>query len=518
MSKWLLDFLRSSESDLSIPPEETERLAKEILSGPADLDVYPSSIMLHDGRLFFMGRNGAEKRFGVLSEKDDSRAGFDGTHKQVNLENATVYLIVGATTPQNAAQIRKVLPFMAPRVLGTQAAAGCGDRLGLATPGHLWAFKESSLAPVLAQQSVRENQRTGRSPQVVLDDAMWGVFQEGWQDGYGADADHLKTTGDIDDFAAAGYTFYTIDPGEHLNLDADAMSPSVLEEQAKSLPWSDLETTQSDLERALANSTIDLEGHQVGISREALLRAVVKYGRVVAHTVRMYRHLVQVMGNRPFELEVSVDETDSVTTLPEHIYLATEMRRLGVVWISLAPRYLGRFEKGVDYIGDLDAFEQSLAGHAAVARHFGPYKLSIHSGSDKLSAYPAFARQAGRLLHLKTAGTSYLEALRTLAQVNPDLFRRILRYSVERYPEDRATYHVSAEIDRVPSWENEPDSFLPQLLEDFHAREIMHVAYGSVLAVPDLKGPLMDTLIANESLYYQILKTHFDKHFRLLEA
>jgi hypothetical protein len=76
----------------------------------------------------------------------------------------------------------------------------------------------------------------------------------------------------------------------------------------------------------------------------------------------------------------------------------------------------------VDYIGDVDAFEADFAIHAAIARHFGPYKLSLHSGSDKYSIYPAAVRQTRGLVHLKTAGTSYLEALHTIAAVDPPFF------------------------------------------------------------------------------------------------
>ena len=90
--------------------------------------------------------------------------------------------------------------------------------------------------------------------------------------------------------------------------------------------------------------------------------------------------------------------------------------------VSLAPRFIGEFEKGVDYKGDLKAFEKSLADHAAIAKKLGPYKLSLHSGSDKLSIYPAFARATAGLWHVKTAGTSYLEAVRAVARHNADLF------------------------------------------------------------------------------------------------
>ena len=123
---------------------------------------------------------------------------------------------------------------------------------------------------------------------------------------------------------------------------------------------------------------------------------------------------------------MSVDETDTPTSHAEHLFIARELRRLGVRWVSLAPRYVGRFEKGVDYIGDLGAFEADFAGHAAIARALGPYKLSLHTGSDKFSIYDIATRSAGGLLHLKTAGTSYLEALRATASFDPTLFREIL--------------------------------------------------------------------------------------------
>ena len=151
---------------------------------------------------------------------------------------------------------------------------------------------------------------------------------------------------------------------------------------------------------------------------------------------------------------MSVDETATPTSVAEHVFVASELKRLGVKWVSLAPRFVGEFEKGVDYIGDLDAFRRSFAQHVAVAQHFGPYKISIHSGSDKFSIYPIAAELTGGLVHLKTAGTSYLEALRAIAKIDPALFREIMAFAIERYPEDRASYHVSADLAKVPAPES----------------------------------------------------------------
>jgi tagaturonate epimerase len=226
----------------------------------------------------------------------------------------------------------------------------------------------------------------------------------------------------------------------------------------------------------------------------------------------MYRHLVDVMKTRPFELEMSVDETETVTSLAEHVYIAQELKRLGVRWVSLAPRYVGSFEKGVDYIGSLAEFEQSFTRHLAVARTFGPYKLSLHSGSDKFSVYPIVARLAGELVHLKTAGTSYLEALRAIAALNPTLFREIVAYARERYPVDRATYHVSAEIARMPDISAWPDERLTELPDDFHARQALHVTFGAVLNHTSFRNPFFATLRRSEETHYRMLEEHFKKH------
>jgi hypothetical protein len=176
----------------------------------------------------------------------------------------------------------------------------------------------------------------------------------------------------------------------------------------------------------------------------------------------------------------------------------------------MAPRYVGRFEKGVDYIGNLDEFEAELSQHAAIARALGPYKLSLHSGSDKFSIYPIAARHTRGLIHLKTAGTSYLEALRAIASTDTSLFREILALSRERYDTDRATYHVSAQLNRVPEPEALPEVDLPRLLDQFDARQVLHVAYGSVL--DRFADRLLASLRENAGQYAVLLKAHFDRH------
>jgi len=414
-------------------------------------------------------------------------------------------------TAVNAAALRERLPWLRPQPLGLKLSAGCGDRLGSATPGHLRAVRKAdNVAPILAQQSMRENARTGRSPQQVMDDAMWGVFQEGWREPWGADADHLMTTADVDLCVAAGYTFFTVDPGDHVDNEAHSAPLEALESKVHELPWSDLADSPEQLHGRYLGAEFGVEDQVLTFDQTALARAAAKYGRAIAHTARMYRHLASAMGGRCFELEVSVDETETPTSPLEHYFVANELRRLGVQWVSLAPRYVGRFEKGVDYIGDLEVFDLEMAKHAAIARVLGPYKLSIHSGSDKFSVYPIFARHARKLVHLKTAGTSYLEALRAIASVDPSLFREILGFARERYDDDRATYHVSAQLEKVPRPEDMADEDLAQVLDLFDGREGLHVTFGSVL---DRFGMgLLTALDENEEAYYSALEAHFDRH------
>ena len=115
---------------------------------------------------------------------------------------------------------------------------------------------------IFAQQSIREMTRTSRSPDDVMDDATWGIFQEGWRAGVGADADHLKTTADIDLCAAAGYTFFTIDPGAHVDPAADTDDEAAIRAKYAALPWPDLATTAHDLAEGLRR-----EAHRGGRSR-----------------------------------------------------------------------------------------------------------------------------------------------------------------------------------------------------------------------------------------------------------
>jgi hypothetical protein len=473
-----------------------------------NLNFFPRSLANQHGMQFGLAQAASGVQLAVLADPA-SLVGFEGECSEL----AGKTLLTGPCNSKNASSLRARLDWLRPGLLGLRTSAGMGDRVGLATPGHVRALRAAggNIAPIFAQQSIREMTRTGRTPQMVMDDATWGIFQEGWQEPFGADADHLKTPADIDACLKAGYTFFTIDPGAHVDNRAGSASLGELREFAKSLP-AHLQPGAT----GLLSKNFDLEGLAVTFDEATLLKAIVKYAKSIAHVASMYDHLVKAAGVQPCELEVSVDETDQPSSHAEHLYIASELKRMGVQWVSLAPRYAGRFEKGVDYIGEVAAFETDLAGHAAIARQFGPYKLSLHSGSDKFSIYPAAMRQTRGLVHLKTAGTSYLEALRTIASLEVDLFREIYVFAREHYETDKASYHLSAELSRAPIPENVKD--WPGLLEQFDAREILHVTFGSVLTGKTNTGDwcfydrFMDCLHSNPEAYASNLEKHFNRH------
>jgi tagaturonate epimerase len=473
----------------------------------------PESLVAQDTAALWLDRADTGKRLAIVARPENPLlAGFRGQQHEFR---GGYMLKLCPADHENGRALRAALPWLQPSLFGLNTSAGFGDRLGLATPGHVRALQRvlrdapgSAIAPIFAQQSIREMERSGRSPDDVLNDATWGTFQAGWRGGVGADADHLKTPADIDICVAAGFSFYTIDPGAYVDSEVDTAAPELVRQKVTALPWQDLEGSQADTERHYAGQRTGLEDREIVLDEVALLRAAAKYGRALAHVASMYRYLAAK--GIPFELEVSVDETETPTTHAEHIYIAGELKRLGVHWVSLAPRYVGSFEKGVDYIGDLAALRADLAGHAAIARALGPYKLSLHSGSDKFSVYPLITEAARGMVHLKTAGTSYLEALRVLAHAEPALFREILAFARDHYEHDRATYHVSAQLARVPAPADLPDARLPGLLEDFDARQVLHVTFGSTLA--RFGTQLKAALHTHESDYDATLERHFVRH------
>ncbi len=511
----LIDILKPDTP--ASPPDDPQRIAKELntLTGSR---VYTDSVTIQDEVAYFITRRSSEKLVGI-AYKGTEPGNLGAGAGESGMVNGLSFRLDDAGT-ESAEFLREALGFLRPRNVGLATSLGLGDRLGIATAGHAMAIRGTGLAPYFCQQSIREMTRTGRTPRQVQATASIGALQAGWRGGYGSDADHLKTPSDIDYCLEAGFTMFTFDPGDHVDDAADTLSGRELAARFEALPWSSLEISAEDCRKAYAGKSFTLRnGPKLEIGEEQLLRAAAKYSKAVAHVVTMYRYLAGKAGSADFEVEVSVDETNSPTTVAEHYYVASELKRLGLEWVSLAPRFVGRFEKGVDYIGDLDELRGTLVGHAAVARTLGPYKLSIHSGSDKFSVYPLAAEAAGGLVHVKTAGTSYLEALRALAAgADRELFREILAFALECYEEDKKTYHVSANMREALKPDALGDDELAPAMDQFDTRQALHVTFGSVLNQKDEQGQLrfktrmMDALERNEELHYEILRKHIGRH------
>lgn len=496
-----------------------ELIHKRILDKD-ELDIYPKSIQSFEGILFFIAKEKSEKYLYILFEDLNNKmvSGFEGP--MMIPESASGVLLKKChLNKNNRILIQKYFPFTNPTVLGLSNSFGFGDRLGLANAGHIRSLNGSNFKPVLAQQSIRELTRTNRTPDEVMDAAVWAVFQEGYRSGFGADADHLKTTEDIDLMVKAGFRMFTFDPGEFVQNEADNLNEGELDERIKMLNWQGLDTDY----RTLSANYVDKEfifsdSLIIKPDNTQLNRALVKYGNALAHIKEMYFHLKTKYPDYNSEVEVSVDETDSVTSPFEHFFIANEMRRMNINFISIAPRFIGDFEKGIDYRGDINLFKQEYKKHLAIVKYFGNYKISLHSGSDKFSVYKVIGTMSNAFTHVKTAGTSYLEALKVLAIKEPSLFREILDYSRSLYEIEKKTYHVSAELNNVKQSNAYNNEQLLELFNSDDCRQILHVTFGRVVTDKDEHGKskfkerLLNCLKNNEETHYDILIKHFKKH------
>ena len=360
-----------------------------------------------------------------------------------------------------------------------------------------------------------------------MDDAMNAAAAAGWDGEIGADADHLKTPADVDRTAAVGFTFFTIDPSDYVDQKADDYDEATL-----------LDKFQSAREHAtwfdeyLGKSVTLDTGRNIDLNEEACMRAAVKYGLAIKQALELGDYIKKVHQDtgKDYEIELSVDETDQPTTLAEHYIIAEQCLKGGMKLVSLAPRFIGHFEKGVDFKGDVEALEVSLADHAAIAQSLGPYKISLHSGSDKISMYAPLSRATKGCFHVKTAGTSYLEALRVVARHESEAFREMVDFSRSRYDVDKATYHVSATLADAPGAADASDEELEREYLEFWSevpqglgftkpgRQILHCTFGSILTHDQFGPQVRQILEAHPDTYCEVLDDHFTRHLEALQA
>lgn len=412
------------------------------------------------------------------------------------------------TNHSNRLVLNKYFDYTIPRAFGTEISTmGLGDRLGLAGYGQLQAIANKKIRPVLAQQSIRELNLTERTFEDVLDAAAFSVYQAGYKKGYGADGDHLKLEKDIEYAIGVGMSMLTLDCSDYIDNKVPEMSLDELEEAYLEITS---ESERQSYEETYLNKEFDVEGQKINFNREHLLYNVVQYHKAIEYMIYIYNTYVKSV-DRQIDFEISIDETMTVTSPESHFFVANELFNHQVAVTSLAPRFVGEFQKGIDYIGNVEEFEKDFEVHAKIAQHFG-YKVSVHSGSDKFSVFPSVAKHTNGLFHVKTAGTNWLEALRLVAMKNAKLFRSMYQFADENFHEAQKYYHITPDLSKIKDINLVSDEELPEFLNDDNARQLLHVTYGLLLTE---KNEMNGYQFKDE--FFALLTHDFDDYSHLLE-
>lgn len=404
---------------------------------------------------------------------------------------------------------------------------GVGDRFAHQAKAHLAAFQMLAkngvhVAPVW-NKSNREHTFIGSEPQSVLDAAQAAVKELGWNQSWHIDADHinLKT---VDRFMSCS-DFFTIDVADSIG---------------KPAAGADIQAFVNRHPELVGSLAVPDVSSPISTTRTEVERVVSKYMLAVQDAGKIYRHIVAAKGEDRIIAEVSMDETDLPQTPPELLIILALLADEKVKLQTIAPKFTGRFNKGVDYVGDLVQFEKEfnddLAVIAYAVKQYGlpaNLKLSVHSGSDKFSIYPIIKKALARTgagLHIKTAGTTWLEELIGLAEAGGDglvLAKEIYAYALEHVDELCAPYASVIDIDRsklppasiVNGWTG------PQLANalrhipghpEFNAnmRQLLHVSF-KIAAKAGKR--YTDLLRSNAAIVAkQVTENIFDRHMKPL--
>lgn len=326
---------------------------------------------------------------------------------------------------------------------------GIGDRFAQEAKPQLRAFQMLSrdgveVTPVW-NKSNREHTFIGSQPQSVFDAAQAAVKTLGWNKPWHVDADHIRLE-TVDRFVSCS-DFFTIDVADFIGKPAPKAAVREFAERHPELVG----------ELSIAGSPASLP-----MTRAEVERAAATYLLAIQEAGKIYRHIAAAKGEANMITEVSMDETEAPQTPPELLIILAMLADEKVRAQTIAPKFTGRFNKGVDYEGDLAQFERefnddlAVIGHA-VARYGLPanLKLSVHSGSDKFSLYPIIRRALARTgsgVHLKTAGTTWLEELIGLAEAGGrglELAQEIYAHALSHVDELCAPYASVIDVHRA---------------------------------------------------------------------
>ncbi len=367
---------------------------------------------------------------------------------------------------------------------------GIGDRFchqGKAQLSALIKAKEQGLGitPVW-NKSHREHTIIGTTPADTRQEALDAVKALQWDGPYYVDADHVGA-GNVDQFIESS-DFFTLDVADFITQLADK---------------ADVDAFVKKYGKYIGSLTIDGIEHTLDITEERIRVIAGKFLLAVKQAGGIYRHIAEAKGAGSFITEVSMDETDQPQTPVEMLFILAAIADEGIPAQTIAPKFTGRFNKGVDYVGDITAFakefEEDLAVVAFAVGEFGlseNLKLSIHSGSDKFSIYAPIAEALKKFdagLHVKTAGTTWLEELIGLAMAAPDglsIAKEVYAEALHRFGELCGPYATVIDIDttelptaeQVDTWDGlsfssalRHDQSCEQYNPNF--RQLLHVAY-----------------------------------------
>ena len=503
MSNWLEFVKISCDNDGAIISKDNTVKEK--------YGIYPNSINSTNEASCFLTIDTVEKLLIVTGGSKFTE--FEG--KEETIDGLKVK--VCPLSVKNSKVIQSIFSFTNPSsAKNHNISIGLGDRLGLASPGHIKLIRDKDIFPILAQQSIRELNLTLRTYEDVLSDAVWAVFQEGYKGGFGADGDHLKTPKEVKMALDCGFTMITLDCSEHIDNSIEELSGKNLSSKYNGMSGLD----KKYWEDKYKEKSFDIEGSSISIDEEQFMKTVLTYSEAISFAENIYKSLLKDY-EREIDFEISIDETLSATTLQAHFIIAKEFADRNVQMLNMAPRFCGEFQKGIDYRGNIDQFTDELKIHFAISKHFG-YKISVHSGSDKFSIFPIVGEVTEHKYHLKTAGTNWLEAVRVLSEKSPDLFRRMYAHALKRLPDAKKFYHIFTEPNMVPDISGMSDSDLSNLMNIEESRQALHVTYGYLLCDKNedrsyiFRDEFFNTLNRLEDYYYEALIKHIGHHIELL--
>jgi hypothetical protein len=325
---------------------------------------------------------------------------------------------------------------------------GLGDRFAHQGKAQLRACilateQGAEVIPVW-NKSNREHTFIGTEPSSLRAEADAAVKALGWKKPYHVDADHIRLE-TVDRFIPHS-DFYTIDVADSIGKPADAASLKAFVDRHPEL---------------VGKIVIPHIDQPFQTTRDYVERIAGKFLLAVQDAGKIYRHIAKAKGEANFITEVSMDETDSPQTPPELLIILAAIADEKIPIQTIAPKFTGRFNKGVDYVGDIKQFEkefnEDLAVIAFAIKKYGlpsSLKLSVHSGSDKFSIYAPMRRARKKFdagLHIKTAGTTWLEELIGLAEAGGDgleIAREIYAYAIEHVDEFCAPYASVIDINK----------------------------------------------------------------------